>query len=256
MRPARLNTKLSAYAFVFGNYNYDSHPIAPPGSKCEVHLKPAQRKSFGSHSISGWYVGPAMEHYRCYKVYIPSTRNFRISDTVDFFPAKCRLPQPVMLEQVRQAALDLIKVLKQKPKHQPQPLTFGHTEHIALQKLAEIFQKDVKQVTPTSTPTDNPTPTANTEPPVSAPRVQNTHVPTPRVLPSTQPTSETALQRLRRIHRHQPRRSPRLQSRNQHLNLLQKLCKNPKYKDFLHNHVAKHLQSSFTYNPTQALHHA
>ena len=95
---ARLNPKLNAHAYIIGNYNYNSHPIVPPGSKCEVHAKLAQRRSFSSHSISGWYIGLLMEHYRCYKVCILATRSFRITDTVDFIPAKCRMPRPVMLK--------------------------------------------------------------------------------------------------------------------------------------------------------------
>ena len=33
LRPARINPSLSAYAYLFGNFNYAATPIAPPGMK-------------------------------------------------------------------------------------------------------------------------------------------------------------------------------------------------------------------------------
>jgi hypothetical protein len=37
-------------------------------------------------------VGPALEHYPCYKCYIPSTNSIHIADTVEFFPATVPFP--------------------------------------------------------------------------------------------------------------------------------------------------------------------
>jgi hypothetical protein len=37
------------------------------------------------HGQDGWYIGPALEHYRCYTVYITKTRGDRIVETVEFF---------------------------------------------------------------------------------------------------------------------------------------------------------------------------
>ena len=39
LRQARQNTKLSAYAYLFGPYNYNKNPMAPPGTKVIVHKK-------------------------------------------------------------------------------------------------------------------------------------------------------------------------------------------------------------------------
>ena len=94
-----------------------------------------------------------------------------------------------MLKQVCQAAMDLIKVLNQKPSITQNFLTFEHTEHVALQKLAEIFQNKFSDIKLTSQPTDIPTLTAPTDTPVSALRVEAETVPAPRVNASpTQPT--------------------------------------------------------------------
>lgn len=39
---SRVNNKLSAYAFLFGNFNFNATPLAPPGTKVVIHKKPSQ----------------------------------------------------------------------------------------------------------------------------------------------------------------------------------------------------------------------
>jgi hypothetical protein len=75
LRGSRLNSKLSAHAQVMGQYHYTNHPLAPPGTQVMVHEKPSNRKSWAPHATEGWYVGPAMEHYRCYMVWMKDTRH-------------------------------------------------------------------------------------------------------------------------------------------------------------------------------------
>ena len=41
LRSARSNPALSAYAYVFGNFNFAATPIAPPGTKVVAHLLPS-----------------------------------------------------------------------------------------------------------------------------------------------------------------------------------------------------------------------
>ena len=60
LRASRLNPKLSAWSFLFGPFNFNSTPLAPPGTKIIAHLKPDQRKSWDPHGEEGWYVGPAL----------------------------------------------------------------------------------------------------------------------------------------------------------------------------------------------------
>ena len=95
--------------------------------KVVAHIQPQERVSWDKHGIIGYYVGPALEHYRCYKVYwlwpvparfferlqgqdprlplgqrtgyrantfrvqrerhIPTTKGIRISDCIEWFPA-------------------------------------------------------------------------------------------------------------------------------------------------------------------------
>ena len=64
---------LSAYSHVFGLFNYNRTPLVHPRTKIITHKKPDARKSWTLHGKKGWYVGPAMEYYRCYRVFIEET---------------------------------------------------------------------------------------------------------------------------------------------------------------------------------------
>ena len=86
LRPSRLNQRLSAYAKLNGSFNFNATPLAPPGTKVLVYETPSTRRSWSPHGIVGWYVGPAMDHYRCFRCFIPKTGNERIAETVQFFP--------------------------------------------------------------------------------------------------------------------------------------------------------------------------
>ena len=45
LRQATANPNLSAYAYLFGNFDFNKTPLAPPGSKVIIHIKPLQRLS-------------------------------------------------------------------------------------------------------------------------------------------------------------------------------------------------------------------
>ena len=42
-RNARVNPRISAYAYVFGPFDFNKTPLAPPGTKVVVHAKPTDR---------------------------------------------------------------------------------------------------------------------------------------------------------------------------------------------------------------------
>lgn len=73
MRASRLNPLLSAHSQLYGFYDFNKNPIAPPGTKVQVHEKPALRGTWAPHSVDGWYLGPSMKHYRCFKVWVNDT---------------------------------------------------------------------------------------------------------------------------------------------------------------------------------------
>ena len=138
LRNSRINNKLSSWAYLNGNHDFNCHPLVPPGTKIVVHLKPTNRQSWGFHGRMGWYIGPATSHYRCVRCYIPSTRTEVISDTVKFIPQNIPIPAANIDEHIRSSFNELITLLKTRktifPSLQSKPDSTS-----ALVKLSEVL---------------------------------------------------------------------------------------------------------------------
>jgi hypothetical protein len=124
---------------IFGQYDFNRAPMAPPETRIKAHETPSRRRTWDPHGQDGWYIGPALEHYRCYTVYITIARGDRIVETVNFFPEKFTLPFPSSQDLATQAASDLAHALLH-----PQPAgpccKVGDEQTIALKHLANIFE--------------------------------------------------------------------------------------------------------------------
>ena len=66
-----------------------------------------------------FYMGPAMEHYQCYKFYLMSTNVCRISDTVIFLKDKLKIQLVSPQEATSKAATKLIETLQSPISHPP-----------------------------------------------------------------------------------------------------------------------------------------
>jgi hypothetical protein len=88
LRKSRINPRMSAYAQLNGHFYFKRTPMAPPGTCVIAYKKPDQRASWDPHGVDGYYLGPELDHYRCYQVHITKTKGTRIVDTVEFFPFK------------------------------------------------------------------------------------------------------------------------------------------------------------------------
>ena len=73
LRPSRLHPKLSAWTHLEGNFDYNRTPMAPAGTKVLIFKTAEDRASWETHGDDGWYVGPALEHYRCYRAVAKET---------------------------------------------------------------------------------------------------------------------------------------------------------------------------------------
>ena len=66
--------------------DFAAHPIHPAGQLVVSHDPPLQRASWAKHGTRGFYLSPALTHYRSHLVFIPSTLDTRITNQLDFFP--------------------------------------------------------------------------------------------------------------------------------------------------------------------------
>ena len=163
LRASRSNPSLSAYAYLFGEFNYNQTPIAPPGTKVLAHAKPDNRASWAPHGDEGWYVGPSMDHYRCVNCYFPKTRSQRDVDTVTFFPKVVTFPEVKTEDFLKQAALDIISILTKPPPSTTVTLEAGDETRNALLKIAQSLQR-VEKITTVEAPSVTPSPsTAHTQ---------------------------------------------------------------------------------------------
>ena len=94
-------------------------------------------------------MGPALEHYRCFKCYIPKTGGIQVSDTVKFFPHDTDFPSVTMHDQFLQALSDIFHLLQQ-PDHDLPFLKFGYDAKNVIAKLATILKTNLQPNLPSA----------------------------------------------------------------------------------------------------------
>ena len=183
LRSSRIHPSLSAHASIFGAYDYNRTPIAPPGTKVVAHTSSDARTTFGPHGRVGWYIGPSMQHYRCFKVYFTDTYSEIDVLKVNFFPQQVPFPLTTTNDYLRQTAEDMLALLRvSAPKNSINPLAFGPPILNAFGQVAEILGRAVSNpatLLPTGKPSSNI--------PVSSPRVPLFRPAPPRVPTVTPP---------------------------------------------------------------------
>ena len=93
LRSARANPNISAYTYLFGEFNFNATPLAPPGTRVVSYMNPAVRVTLQPKGEDTWYEGPLMEYYRCVNCYFPDTCATRDVDTITFFPSTIPFPK-------------------------------------------------------------------------------------------------------------------------------------------------------------------
>ncbi|OEU05713.1 hypothetical protein FRACYDRAFT_231764 [Fragilariopsis cylindrus CCMP1102] len=151
-RPSRINPKLSAYQQVWGNFDFNKTPLAPPGCKVVVHERAMERGAWACHGVVGYYIGPAMKHYRNYISYIPETKGIRTTNTIEFFPEKVDMPTTATTDRLARAAEDLADIL-QAPHPATPFLQQGTVVNDAVEQLKKIFTPPNRIETAMAAPT-------------------------------------------------------------------------------------------------------
>jgi hypothetical protein len=129
LRTSRINPKISAATHLDGQYEYTIALMAPPCTIIIAHESSNSRRIWAPHGQDGWYIGPALEHYRCYRVYINKTRSERVAE--------------VPFQSVRDLATEAAKQLTYalvNPQLAGPFAQVGDDQLITLKKLAAIFE--------------------------------------------------------------------------------------------------------------------
>ena len=186
LRSSRRQPSLSAYHGLFGAFDFNKTPLAIPGTKVLVHEMPKQRNTWAQHGIPGFYIGPSMEHYRCFKCYIPSTNATRDSPTIEWFPTTIKFPTVTTDVYLKQTADDMLALLQPAKDQSPIPdLTYGSKITNAYIQIAQILRRATTRPPPRPAIAPRPEPSQVREaPPVP---IQ----PEPRVArPTTNPPAQ------------------------------------------------------------------
>ena len=125
---------VNAYAHVHGQHDYMKRPFAPLGCSVMAHVKPKNRCTWDVHGEVGYSIDTAMEHHRCFNVYIAKTRATRISNSVFFKHQYITNPQITLETLVMKAAAELTSALKGTVLQDAESAD-------ALAKVSNLFQK-------------------------------------------------------------------------------------------------------------------
>jgi hypothetical protein len=92
MQALHIDPNMLAYEAIWGPYNWNHFPLAPPGCKAVIYKSPDARGLWGSRGTDAWYLGPSVYHYQCNHYFVPKTRAYQIFGSAKLFPQHCQVP--------------------------------------------------------------------------------------------------------------------------------------------------------------------
>ena len=110
-----------------------------PGCLAVIYYAPEDRPTWSNHGTIGYYTGTAEDHYRNYRIYIPTTGGTRIGSTVYFFPKHVQMTSNSSEDQLAIVIGDLTEVLAKNPKPRAPFEESVNETNDAIIKLKEIF---------------------------------------------------------------------------------------------------------------------
>ena len=242
LRNSRANPRLSAWSYLFGNWDFNANPLAPPGTKVVFHNKPEVRSTWDMRGLVGFYIAPAPHHYRCVKLFKEDTRKEIITDTIKFVPHKIPIPSVSADDAVMKACDDIKEILLH---HNNQPiLSINPSTQDALHEVASNLHQKIK-LKKIKTPSTPMTTSQQEKTNASVPRVHqkpvapHTSASLPRVkLPTTSNQRNTIGRARLPAYQH----TPFIATRNMHLQLLTLLSDDPiKRPRILPRHKLAHI---------------
>jgi hypothetical protein len=71
------------------------------------------------HGLDGWYIGPALESYHCFTVWIWDTHRECITDTLSLFPTKVTMPNASSTDLVIAGIHNIVHALMNPSNNSP-----------------------------------------------------------------------------------------------------------------------------------------
>jgi hypothetical protein len=134
LRQSALNPWISAWEFFHVPFDFNKTPLGPVGCRVLIHAKPVTRRSWDFRAKEGFYIGPALDSYQCFKLVKSDTKSQVISDTVEFRHAYRAIPTPTPADKI----IHGLQVMSGALKDAPPPTTITQVEAIA--NLRDLFK--------------------------------------------------------------------------------------------------------------------
>ena len=112
-RASQINKNRSAYEELKGTFDFNATPLAPLGTKLILYIPAeARQTTYSDHGKLGWYVGPVLDKYRNYSIWMEHTKDTMESNQIEFFTTKYQLPNRTPIDRLSTALENLTKELQ------------------------------------------------------------------------------------------------------------------------------------------------
>jgi hypothetical protein len=104
-----------------------------------IYETPQKRATWAPKGKDGWYIGPALDAYRVFRVWVWDTQHERSTDTLSWFPHNVSMPIASYTDMAIASLRDMTKALLHPTP--PNALPLDDTEATSLADLADMFPK-------------------------------------------------------------------------------------------------------------------
>jgi hypothetical protein len=134
LQQAALNPWISTWEFFHGPFDFNKTPLGPVGYHVLIYTKHATWRSWDYQAKEGFYIGPPLDLYCCFKLVKNNTKSQVISDTVEFRHAYCTIPSPSAEDKI----IHGLQVMSGTLKDVPLPTCISQVDAIA--NLQDLFE--------------------------------------------------------------------------------------------------------------------
>jgi hypothetical protein len=124
-----------AWEYFNGPFDFNKTPLAPVGCRVLIHAKPGTRRSWDYRAKQGFYIGSALDHYRCFELVKSETKQKVISDTVQFRHAYLQIPAVSAEDKI----LNGLQVMVGAMQNAPPPTS--SSQLVAIEVLRTLLEK-------------------------------------------------------------------------------------------------------------------
>ena len=134
LRQSMLNPQISAWDYFQGPFDFNKMPLGPVSVWVLICAKPVTQRSWDFCAKQGFYIGPALDSYRCFKLVNADTKSQCILDTVEFFHKFLAIPSSSADNRIIHGLQQVARV----PAGAPLPTSISQVDVIA--NFWDIFE--------------------------------------------------------------------------------------------------------------------